>query len=187
MRTPFAEASEHPEMEAMAETAATANGSRSQADGLLFSLLRRVIDVRPAEVGALVWSWAYSFSILAALYVIRPIRDEIGSAAGVSKLPWMFSATLIGVTLANPPFAALVSRLAPIRFISIVYRFFALNLVLFLVLLQTTRGNVNVWTGRIFFTWSAIFTLFVVSVFWGFMVDVFSNEQGRRLLRARLG
>jgi len=148
---------------------------------MLFRLLRRLIDVRPAEVTALAWSWIYFFSVLSAYYVIRPIRDEIGAAAGVSKLPWMFTATLIGMTIANPPFAALVSRLAPVRFISTVYRFFAVNLLLFLVLLETTSGSVNLWTGRIFFTWSAIFNLFVVSVFWGFMVDVFSNEQGRRL------
>jgi AAA family ATP:ADP antiporter len=74
-----------------------------------------------------------------------------------------------------------VSRLSPARFISIVYRFFGLNLLVFLVLLETTTGAVSLWTGRIFFTWTAIFNLFVVSVFWGFLVDVFSNEQGRRL------
>jgi ATP:ADP antiporter, AAA family len=157
------------------------NRIREGARNLLCRQLRRVIDVRPAEVTALVWSWIYFFSILSAYYVIRPIRDEIGAAAGVHSLPWMFGATLIGMTIANPPFGALVSRLAPARFISVVYRFFGFNLLLFLVLLETTSGSLNMWTGRVFFTWTAIFNLFVVSVFWGFMVDVFSNEQGRRL------
>jgi AAA family ATP:ADP antiporter len=157
------------------------NNVRDSAGERLYRLLRRFIDVRPEEVTALLWSWIYFFSILSAHYVIRPIRDEIAATSGVTKLPWMFTATLIGMTLANPPFAALVSRLTPVRFISIVNRFFALNLLVFLVLLDTTSGGVNIWTGRIFFTWSAIFSLFVISVFWGFMVDVFSNEQGRRL------
>ena len=83
--------------------------------------------------------------------------------------------------IANPPFSALVARLAPVRFISWTYRFFMANLVLFLILLETTRGPANAWAGRVFYIWVAIFNLFVVSVFWGFLADVFSSEQSRRL------
>src|SRR5450759_1051376 len=144
------------------------NGSRVEG-GLAFRLLRHVIDVRPGEVAALAWSWLYFFSILSAYYVIRPIRDEIGAAGGVEKLPWLFTGTLIGMPLANPAFSALVSRLTPAQFIYVRYRFFACNLLLFLLLLQTTTGASNLWVGRIFYIWAAVFNLFVVSVFWGFM------------------
>jgi len=147
----------------------------------LFRVLRLLIDVRPDEVAALAWSWLYFFSILSAYYVIRPIRDEIGAAGGIEKLPWLFTGTLIGMIVANPPFAALVSRLAPVRFISWTYRFFMANLVLFLVLFATTTGEVNVWAGRVFYIWGAVFNLFVVSVFWGFLADVFTSAQSRRL------
>jgi AAA family ATP:ADP antiporter len=148
---------------------------------LVYRLLRHVIDVQPGEVAALAWSWLYFFCILSAYYVIRPIRDEIGAAGGVDRLPWLFAGTLIGMALANPLFSALVSRLAPVRFISITYRFFALNLIVFLVLLETTTGMTNLWVGRFFYIWTAVFNLFVVSVFWGFLVDLFTNEQSRRL------
>src|SRR3954454_2853649 len=87
--------------------------------GLLYRLVRRVVDIEPGEVRALAWSWLYFFSILSSYYVIRPIRDEIGAAGGVEKLPWLFMGTLIGMTLANPPYSALVSRMAPLRFISV--------------------------------------------------------------------
>lgn len=159
------------------------NPSRSAEveGGVTYRLLRRVIDIRPDEVRALAWSWLYFFSILSAYYVIRPIRDEIGAAGGVEKLPWLFMGTLIGMTLANPPYSALVSRLAPLRFISVSYRFFASNLILFLLLFEITAGGANVWVGRLFYIWAAIFNLFVVSVFWGFMVDIFTNEQSQRL------
>ena len=144
-------------------------------------LLRTVIDVRPTEARALAWSWLYFFSILSAYYVIRPIRDEIGAAGGIENLPWLFTGTLIGMLVVNPPYAALVARLPPIRFISWTYRFFMANLVIFLILLETTAGPANVWTGRAFYIWGAIFNLFVVSVFWGFLADVFTSEQSRRL------
>ncbi len=154
----------------------------SDADGgLLYRLLRTMIDVRPREVTALAWSWLFFFSILSAYYVIRPIRDEIGAAGGIENLPWLFTGTLAGMLIANPPFSALVTRLAPVRFISWTYRFFMANLVIFFILLETTSGPTNLWTGRVFYVWAAVFNLFVVSVFWGFLADVFSSEQSRRL------
>jgi len=149
--------------------------------GLLYGLLRRVIDVHPGEVAALLWAWLYFFAVLSAYYVIRPIRDEIGVAGGIENLPWLFTGTLLGMSLANPPFAVLVARFSPVRFISITYRFFIFNLLVFLVLLQTTSGATSLWSGRVFYVWCAVFNLFIVSVFWAFMADVFSNQQGRRL------
>ncbi len=154
----------------------------SDADGgLLYRLLRTVIDVRSREAAALAWSWLFFFSILSAYYVIRPIRDEIGAADGIANLPWLFTGTLVGMLIANPPFSALVTRLAPVRFISWTYRFFMANLVIFYILLETTSGAANLWTGRVFYIWAAVFNLFVVSVFWGFLADVFNSEQSRRL------
>jgi AAA family ATP:ADP antiporter len=140
-----------------------------------------MVEVRPGEVKALAWSWLYFFAVLAAYYVIRPIRDEMGVAGGVANLPWLVTGTLVGMTVLNPPFAALVARLAPARFIAVTYRFFSANLVLFLILVSATSGEQNIWVGRVFFIWSAIFNLFVVSVFWAFLADAFDNDQGRRL------
>jgi AAA family ATP:ADP antiporter len=159
----------------------TTEKSSEAAGGVIARLLRPVIDVRPAETRALGWSWLYFFSILSAYYVIRPIRDEIGAAGGIENLPWLFTGTLCAMLIVNPPYSALVARLSPVRFISWTYRFFMVNLVLFLVLLETTSGTANVWTGRVFYVWAAVFNLFVVSVFWGFLADVFDSEQSRRL------
>jgi len=39
----------------------------------------------------------------------------------------------------------------------------------------------NIWIGRVFFIWTSVFNLFVVSVFWALMVDVFNSEQSKRL------
>ncbi len=149
--------------------------------GLLFRLLRRVIEVEPEEVRALGWSWLYFFSVLSSYYVIRPIRDEMGVAGGVQNLPWLFTGTLVGMMLANPPFAALVVRLPRLRFVSLTYRFFMANLLLFFLLLQTATGAQQIWVGRIFYIWTSVFNLFVVSVFWAFMVDIFTRSQGKRL------
>ena len=156
-------------------------GGGSSADGAAYRLLRRAIDVRPDEVRALAWSWLYIFSVLSSYYIIRPIRDDMGVASGVETLPWLFTGTLLGMMLVNPPFAALVARLPRVRFISLAYRFFMANLLLFFLLLKVATPAQNIWVGRIFFIWTSVFNLFVVSVFWALMVDVFDAEQGKRL------
>ncbi len=61
------------------------------------------------------------------------------------------------------------------------YRFFEANLLVFFALLLVTGAAQQIWVGRVFFIWTSVFNLFVVSVFWAFMVDVFSREQGKRL------
>ncbi len=105
----------------------------------------------------------------------------MGVAGGVENLQWLFTGTLVGMIAVNPPFAALVAKLPRVRFIAITYRFFIANLLLFIVLLAVASTEQNIWIGRIFFIWTSIFNLFVVSVFWALMVDVFDSEQGKRL------
>ncbi len=139
----------------------------------------KVVDVRPAERRALGFAFVFNFIVLGSYYVIRPIRDEIGVAGGVEKLSWLFTATLAGMLVANALFAAIVARMSRRRFIPLAYRFFLLNLVGFYFLLRS--GAPPFWVGAAFYVWVSVFNLFVVTVFWAFMTDVFSNEQAKRL------
>ena len=137
--------------------------------------------MRPAEVRALAWSWLFIFSVLFSYYILRPIRDDMGVAGGVENLQWLFSGTLLGMLAVNPPFAALVARLPRVKFITVSYRFFAVNLLLFVAALHWASAEQNIWVGRVFFIWTSVFNLFVVSIFWAMMVDVFDADQGKRL------
>jgi len=149
--------------------------------GPVYRLLKRMIDVRPAEMQALGWSWLYIFSVLSSYYILRPIRDDMGVAGGVENLQWLFTGTLLGMIVVNPPFAALVAKLPRVGFIAITYRFFMVNLLIFILLLHLATAEQHIWVGRLFFIWTSVFNLFVVSVFWALMVDVFDSEQGKRL------
>jgi AAA family ATP:ADP antiporter len=155
--------------------------AESGVDRGFYHLLKRMIDVRPAEAPALGWSWLFIFSVLFSYYILRPIRDEMGVAGGVENLQWLFTGTLLGMLAVNPPFAALVARLPRVKFIAISYRFFAANLLLFAVALHWASAEQDIWIGRAFFIWASVFNLFVVSVFWAMMVDVFDADQGKRL------
>jgi ATP:ADP antiporter, AAA family len=148
---------------------------------LPYRVLRLVLDVRPAEATALLWSWLYIFSILCSYYVMRPIRDQAGIAGGVNNLQWLFTGTLAGMLLLNIPYGYLVRTLPRVRFIPITYRFFAANILLFAVAMHVAPAEQQVWVGRVFFIWTSVFNLFVVSVFWAMIVDLFNSEQGKRL------
>jgi AAA family ATP:ADP antiporter len=149
--------------------------------GFLYAAARRLIAVRPEEVPALAWAWLYIFAVLSSYYIMRPIREQMGVAGGVNNLQWLFTATLAGLLLLNVPFAYLVKTLPRTRFIPITYRFFAANILLFAAILHFADAAHSVWIGRAFFVWISIFNLFVVSVFWALVVDVFNSEQGKRL------
>jgi AAA family ATP:ADP antiporter len=149
--------------------------------GALTRLLQRVVEVRDEEVTVLLLSGAYFFFVLASYYVIRPIRDEMAVVGGVENLAWMFTATLAGTLLVHPLFTWAVSRYPRKKFIPIAYRFFIANLVLFFVLMRVAPSGAYVWIGRVFFSWTSVFNLFVVSVFWAFMADIFRSDQGKRL------
>jgi AAA family ATP:ADP antiporter len=148
---------------------------------LPYRVLRLVLDVRPAEATALLWSWLYIFSILCSYYVMRPIRDQAGIAGGVNNLQWLFTGTLAGMLLLNIPYGYLVRTLPRVRFIPITYRFFAANILLFALAMHFAPASAQVWVGRVFFIWTSVFNLFVVSVFWAMIVDLFNSEQGKRL------
>ncbi len=141
--------------------------------------LRRVVNVHPGEVRGLLWAFVYFFCLLTAWYVLRPVRDEMGVAAGVANLQWLFTGTFFVMLLAVPAFGALVARLPRRRFIPWVYRFFIASLLGFWLLLQW--GVAKAQVASALFMWASVFNLFVVTVFWGLMADLFRYEQGRRL------
>jgi ATP:ADP antiporter, AAA family len=144
-------------------------------------LLRRTVDVREHETAALVASCAYFFFVLSAYYVIRPVRDEMGVAGGVENLAWLFTGTLVGMLLVHPLFTALVARFPRRRFVPLIYRFFILNLVVFFLVFRAADAHQAVWVGRVFFVWTSVFNLFVVSVFWSLMTDLYRPAQSQRL------
>jgi AAA family ATP:ADP antiporter len=141
--------------------------------------LARLMPATPQERAAALWSFAYFFALLAGYYVLRPLRDQMGIAGGVKNLPWLFTATFLTLLVAQPLYGALVARLPRARFIPIVYHFFVLNLLVFWALLTFDIETAVV--ARVFFVWVSVFNLFAVAVFWSFMADLFTSEQGKRL------
>jgi AAA family ATP:ADP antiporter len=143
-------------------------------------LITKLIPVRPGEAAPTLLATAYGFCILFAFYLLRPVRDEIG-AADRGNLQHLWTAVFLVMLLAVPLYSLAVARLRRASFIVLANRFFALNLIAFYAALVLLPESARGWIDRAFYVWLSVFALFVVAVFWGLVVDLFRDEQGRRL------
>jgi AAA family ATP:ADP antiporter len=137
-------------------------------------VLYRVLRAEPHELPALAWSFAYFLLLLCSYYLLRPVRDALAVEAGKEALQWLFTATFVAMLALVPVFGALSARLPRARLLPVIYGFFALNLLGFSFQMHAA----------VFFVWLSIFNLFVVSVFWSFMSDIFDTGQAARLYGA---
>jgi len=146
-------------------------------------LLGKVLGVERHEYVGVAWSFVYFFCVLSSYYMLRPMREALGVDSGVGSIPWLFSSTFVVMLGATSVFGWITSRFPRRVFLPWVYIFFAANILIFYGLFQYAISNnvTTVWIGRVFFVWISVFNLFVVSVFWSFMADIYTREQGRRL------
>jgi len=143
-------------------------------------MLKKIIPVEREEWGPVLLATAYGFCILFSYYILRPVRDEI-SVADRGNLQYLWTAVFLVMLVAVPLYSHFVSRYSRGVFIPWVNRFFALNLVLFFAALELLPLEARPWIDRVFYVWASVFALFVVAVFWGFIVDLFRDHQGKRV------
>lgn len=155
--------------------------SRSPADRPqpLHDFLTRIVHVERSEIAALVLSFAYFFLVLAAYYIIRPVRDEMGVAVGRDHLEKLFIIVFFVMLAAVPVYGWVTSRFAKRLVVPVVYGFFILNLVAFWAILS--GGGRTAAIASVFFVWASVFNLFVVSIFWIVMSDLYDAGQAKRL------
>ena len=143
-------------------------------------MLKKIIPVERGERVPVLLATAYGFCILFSYYILRAVRDEI-SVADRGNLQYLWTAVFLVMLVVVPIYSSFVSRYSRGVFIPWVNRFFALNLVLFFAALQLLPLEARPWIDRVFYVWASVFALFVVAVFWGFIVDLFRDHQGKRV------
>ena len=145
--------------------------------------MQRVLGLERHEYYAVAWSFVYFFCVLSAYYMLRSVRETMAVEGGVQNVPLLFSSTFVVMLAVTPIFGWIASRFPRRRFLPWVYYFFVANILLFWAgFSYAIQSEVSfVWIGRAFFVWLSVFNLFVVSVFWSFMADVYSRDQCRRL------
>ncbi|ARP84427.1 MFS transporter [Bordetella genomosp. 8] len=141
--------------------------------------LRRALNIHAGEGWAALCGFAFFFCLFTGYFMLRPIRETLGIAAGVDKLQWLFTATFVVMLAAVPCFGWLARRVPRASFVTWTYAFFAASLAAFAAWLYARPDDL--WAARGFYVWLSVFNLFVVSVAWSLMADVFRTNQAKRL------
>ena len=145
----------------------------------LARLLNLSVHIEPHERRAVALAFLCNFMMLGSYYILKPVRDTTATVFGADQLEFLFSGTFIGTLVASPLFTLLASRVRLKRLLPGVFWFWVLNILLFQALFRIAPESRAV--AAAYYWWFSIANLFMISVFWSLMVDVFAAGQATRL------
>jgi AAA family ATP:ADP antiporter len=131
------------------------------------------------EAAVVVWAAATFACLLAATFVLRPVRDALALDGDPDFIPVLFTATFVAMLVLAPAWGWLVGRFDRRRFVAVALHATTATVLGFLALVASEADPAAV--GRVFYVWSAVTNVFVVSVFWSVLADVLGPDTARRL------
>lgn len=143
-------------------------------------MARRLFDIRTEERGTAALLFAYIFLLIAALLIIKPVRNSLFlNEFGFDQLPYVFMlvAVIAGGTL------SLYSRIATVLSLRglITLTLTASILILTAVWLLLGIGYRAGWFIYAFYIWVALFGLMTTTQFWLLANYIFRARQAKRL------
>ncbi|MFC2166085.1 hypothetical protein ACFLT2_13950 [Acidobacteriota bacterium] len=153
---------------------------RKESSGIFYKLLKIITVIYPGE-GFTAFLLTFNiFLLLAAYYIIKPVREAfILAGKGAEIKSYLSAAIAILLIFVVKWYSNVSSRFPRQKLITWVTLFFISNLVIFYGLSYT---EIDLGTiGLIFFIWVGIFNVLVIAQFWGFANDIYTEEAGKRL------
>lgn len=151
-----------------------------KSEGLVYAILRLFTKVYPGEAATALLLMLNVFLLLAAYYIIKPVRDALMLESWPAEIKTYLSAAIaVLLIFAVKIFSFIASKMPRHKFITWVTLFFISNLVLFYILHLAGVGPGAM--GIIFYLWASIFNVIVVAQFWGFANDIYTEDEGKRL------
>ena len=121
------------------------------------------------------------FFVMTSYYIIRPVMGQLSGAVGSQSLPLFYGAVFVVMLLLTPLFGLLVARFPRRQLLGWSYSFFILCLLAFVPAFMAQERIGARELGVVFFVWASVFNLFVVSLFWSFMADIFNSGNARQV------
>jgi AAA family ATP:ADP antiporter len=141
--------------------------------------LQRVARVEADEVRPVVVAFLLFFCVLCGYFMLRPVRETIGTVLGEAEVENLFAVTFLSSVAVIPLYGLACARLPRAVVLASVYAIFGVSLLILAGVMNADPDNV--YAARFFYVWISVFNLFVVSVFWTLMVDRSTSEQAKRL------
>jgi len=153
--------------------------TNQQYSGPIGRLLTRLTSVEPREAPAVLTAMALFFCMFAGYFMVRPVRETVGTILGRETVANLYLATFIGALVIVPIYGWLVGRVRRSVLLPGVYGFIALALGLVGAAFLTGQPGRDL--GMFFYVFISILNLFFVSVFWSFLLELFHSGQAKRL------
>jgi len=151
----------------------------NKKSGPVERMLAAAMKVEAHEVRATVLSFLFVFTLMAAYFIIRPVRDAMASDWSRTETSFLWSLTFLFSIIAVVLYGFVISRVRFSRVVPGVYVFFAASFAVFYFGTEFVADPILV--DKAFYVWLSVFSLFHTSVFWSFMSGLFSKEQAPRL------
>jgi len=119
------------------------------------------------------------FCVLGGYFAVRPVRETVGTILGRDRVANLYVATWIASLAIVPIYGAIVAKVRRSVFLPLIYGFVAVALAIVGGVMQNQSRNVAV--GQFFYVFISVLSLFLVSVFWSFLVELFDSAQAKRL------
>jgi AAA family ATP:ADP antiporter len=148
-------------------------------EGSLARAIRAATKVESNEIQATVLSFLFVFLLMAAYFILRPVRDSLSSDWTDEQLSWLWTSTFFISIIAVSIYGAVISRVRLRVIVPSVYAFFAATFIAFYVAGSALGDNDLV--NRSYYVWLSVFSLYHLSVFWTFMSGLYNKKQAKRL------
>ncbi len=142
-------------------------------------LISRATLIESREQSSVYLSFLMVFILMAAYYMLRPVRDAMASDWSNTELSTLWNIQFFLSLAVVALFGVAVSRFKFRYLVPTVYGFFALSFVSFYF--GSAFVEQQVLLDKAFYLWVSLFSLFHLSVFWSLMADLFNSEQSKRL------
>jgi AAA family ATP:ADP antiporter len=145
----------------------------------LDAFLARFVRIEPDEKRAVFTAFALMFCVMGGYFAVRPIRETVGTILGesITSDTWIWTAVFAIAII--PVYGWLVSRVSRATLVPAIYGFVAVALAATGLILRADPANMV--AGRVFYVGISVVNLFLVSVFWSFLLELFQSEQTKRL------
>lgn len=153
-----------------------ANSANSSTLG---RLLGRTARIEPNEVQPVVTAFLLFFCVLGGYFAVRPVRETVGTILGSERVSDLYVVTWIVSLAVVPLYGWACTKFRRSAFLPWIYGVVALSLVGVGLALAADESNVAV--AQFFYVWISVLNLFIVSVFWSFLLELFDADQTKRL------
>lgn len=146
---------------------------------MIARIFSTLTPIERRELPAVVTAFFLFFCVLGGYFAVRPVRETVGTILGRDRVANLWLATWIVSLAIIPVYGAVVAKVRRSVFLPLIYGSVAVALAMVGAALRAQPKSVAL--SQFFYVFISVLSLFLVSVFWSFLVELFDSGQAKRL------